>query len=61
MLKDIRKDAELTQKQLAEESGVCLRQIIMWEKRGVEHGVVGKVKAVADVLGCRIDDLLSED
>lgn len=60
MLKNIRKAKGMTQKDLARKSGCSLRQIIDWEQRGVEHGVVGNVMRVCRVLGCTIDDLLRE-
>lgn len=58
MLKEKRKQARMTQPQLAEESGVPLRTIQNWEKSGISRAIVGSLKRVADALGCKIDDLL---
>lgn len=58
MLKEKRRQAKMTQPQLAETSGVPLRTIQNWEMRGIERAMVGKLKRVCDALGCKIDDLL---
>ena len=60
MLRAIRKEKGLTQAELSEMSGQPLRTIQDWEIRGVEHGTVAKVKAVADVLGCKVDGLIQD-
>lgn len=58
MLKTKRKEAGLTQRMLAELSGVPKRTIQDWERFGADRAVLGKIKRVADVLGCKVDDLL---
>lgn len=58
MLKNRRKEAGIAQRELSERSGVPLRTIQNWEKDGVDRAVVGSLKRVADVLGCKVDDLL---
>ena len=57
MLKKKRKEAGLTQKQLAEKSGVPLRTIQNWEDH-VNEPLARPLKKVAEVLGCRVDDLV---
>lgn len=57
MLKEKRKEAGLTQKQLAELSGVPLRTIQNWEDH-VTEPLARPLKRVAGVLGCKVDDLL---
>ena len=59
-LKQIRTAAGITQKKLAEESGVTLRSIQMYEQRNKD---INKAQAIslakiARVLGCDIEDLL---
>lgn len=58
MLKKKRKESGLSQRELAERSGVPLRTIQNWEEGGISRAVVGSLKRVADVLGCTIDELL---
>ena len=57
MLKQKRKEAGLTQRQLAEKSGVPLRTIQNWEDH-VTEPTARPLKRVADVLGCKVDDLI---
>ena len=57
-LKEIREAAGLSRYRLAQLSGVTERGIAKWERGGVERAWAGKLKLVADALGCRIDDLL---
>lgn len=57
MLKQRRKEAGLTQKQLAELSGVPWRTIRNWEDH-VTEPMAKPLKRVADVLGCTVDDLI---
>lgn len=58
MLKKKRREVGLSQRELSERSGVPLRTIQNWETGGIDRGIVGSLKRVADVLGCKIDDLL---
>ena len=62
-LKRLRKAANLSQAQLADEAEVSLRSIQMYEQRGKD---VNKAQAItlakiARVLGCGIEDLLESD
>lgn len=52
---------EMSQRELAKRSGVHLNTINNWERDGVSGAMVGKLKKVADVLGCTVDDLLGGD
>ena len=56
-----RKKMGLTQKALAEASGVPVRTIQAWEDRGVSHATVGNLVKVADALGCTLDDVVRGD
>jgi DNA-binding transcriptional regulator YiaG len=60
-LKKIRKARGMTQKQLAEASGVALRMIQLYEQRRQDIGKAQAVSLVnmARVLGCKVDDLLA--
>jgi len=57
MLKEMRRRAGMTQRELAERSGVPRRTIQNWEN-GVAEPPARQLKRVADVLGCKVDDLL---
>jgi len=62
-LQKIRKAADMTQKKLADESGVSLRMIQLYEQRNKD---VNKAQAItlfkiARVLGCEAADLLESD
>lgn len=57
MLKEKRKEAGLTHKKLAELSGVPIRTIQNWEDH-VSEPLARPLKRVADVLGCKVDDLI---
>ena len=59
MLKTIREEAKLTQRELAAKAGVHWRSIQVWEKLGIEHAKVDGAIKIARVLGCSIEDLLS--
>lgn len=59
-LGEARERAGLSQKRLAELSGIARNTIMNWEVKGVEHASVGKLSRVARVLGCTIDDLLDD-
>ena len=58
-IKDLRKQHNLTQEQLAEKAGVSRLTIINLETGKVDN-VSGKtLKSLSDALGCTIDDLFS--
>ena len=59
-LQRIRKACGLSQRQLAEISGVSLRSIQMYEQRNkdINKGQVGSLSSLAKTLGCRIEDLM---
>ena len=60
MLKDERQRAGLSQAKLSKEANIPLCTIEYWE-RSREHvakAAAGSLKKIADVLGCRIEDLL---
>ncbi|MBO4808532.1 MAG: helix-turn-helix transcriptional regulator [Lachnospiraceae bacterium] len=61
MLKRLRTYYEMTQKQLSEKSGVSLRMIQLYEQgqSDITHAQINIVKALADALGCRPDELVS--
>jgi DNA-binding transcriptional regulator YiaG len=58
-LQTIRKAAGLTQKALADESGVALRMIQLYEQRNkdINKAQVGTLIKIARVLGCETEDL----
>ena len=56
-LRAARKAAGLTQVQLAELVGCDQNHISRWEKGSHEPGVL-TVKKMAQILGCKIDDLV---
>ncbi|MDY4592434.1 MAG: helix-turn-helix transcriptional regulator [Eubacteriales bacterium] len=58
-----RKQCRLTQKELAEKSGVKLRTLQQYEMRAkdINKASVSTIVALASVLGCRIEDLLEFD
>ena len=58
MLKDKRVEAGFSQQALADKSQVSLRTIQHWEAGHVDRAIVGDLKKVADVLGCKVDDLI---
>lgn len=60
MLSEIRKEEGLTQRQLAELSGVPRRTIQNWEESGFENAAVKNAVRVARVLGRSIEELLED-
>ena len=48
----------MTQRQLADASGVPFRTIQNWERFGIDMATVGKARRVAKALRCSVDDLL---
>ncbi len=61
LLKRMRTYANLTQKQLAEQSGVSQRMIEQYEqgRKSLAHASVQSVKNLSIALGCSIDDLIA--
>ena len=59
-LKRLRKIAGLSQRELADLSGVALRQIQLFEqkKRNINHTRAIDVLKIGKVLGCKSEDLL---
>jgi len=57
-----RRSAGLTRKELSERSGIPLRTIEAYEQRknDINLAAVGSIKRVSDVLGCRIEDIISK-
>jgi DNA-binding transcriptional regulator YiaG len=62
-LQKIRKVAGLTQKTLAEESGVSLRMIQLYEQRNKDINKAGALSLakIARVLGCEVEELLESE
>ena len=59
-LQTVRKAIVLTQKELAEKSGVKLRMIQQYEQRAkdINKATASNLFALAQVLGCKAEDLL---
>ena len=59
-LQTIRKTCGITQNELAQQSGVSLRSIQMYEQRNkdINKAQVETVNNLARVLGCKIEDLM---
>lgn len=59
-LQTMRKHSGLSQKQLADKSGISLRSIQQYEQRAkdINKAAVDSVLALAKVLGCRVEDLI---
>jgi len=59
-LQAVRRARGLTQQELAEQAGVSLRSVQMWEQRNkdISRAQVSFVARMARVLGCRTEDLL---
>ena len=62
-LKRLRETAGLSQAGLAEESGVSLRSIQMYEQRNkdVNKACAISIAKIARVLGCAVEDLLESE
>lgn len=56
-LKEMRIKAGISQQELADKSGVPRRTIQNWE-RDTSNASASALKRVADVLGCKVDDLI---
>ena len=61
MLSFERKKRGLSQKALAEKSGVPVRTIRNWEDKGVSHATVGNFLKVAEAMGCTLDEIVRGD
>lgn len=61
MLSFERKKRGLSQKALAEKSGVPVRTIQNWEDKGVSHATVGNLLKVAEAMGCTLDEIVRGD
>ena len=61
-IQEIRKARGLSQRQLAEASGVNVRVLQHYEQgfKGINKAAAETVKALADALGVRMEDLLEE-
>lgn len=61
-IQEIRKARGLSQRQLAEASGVNVRVLQHYEQgfKDINKAAAGTVKALADALGVRMEDLLEE-
>lgn len=59
-LQTIRKNGGLSQKQLADKSGVSLRSIQQYEQRAkdINKAAVDSLLSLAKALGCRVEDLI---
>ena len=59
-LKKLRENLDISQSQLAEQSGVSIRTIQAYEQKDkdINKASVSILKALADVLKCSISDLL---
>ena len=59
-LKRIRENRGLSQTELAEQSGVNLRNILMYEQRvhGTDKAQANVLYKLSRVLGCNVEDLL---
>lgn len=62
-LKELRKAANLTQRELAEKSGVKLRNIQQYEQRvkDINQASGAKLAALSRVLGCNMEELMEEE
>ena len=60
MLQTMRKNGGLSQKQLADKSGVSLRSIQQYEQRAkdINKAAVDSLLSLAKALGCRVEDLI---
>jgi len=61
-LQELRQGAGMTQKAIAEASGLTLRAIRSYEQgqRDIESIGLKRVKTLADALGCKMEDLLED-
>lgn len=59
-IKELRKAAGLTQQQLAEAVSVSQATVAEWEL-GIYMPSANKLRALADALGCTINDLFAQE
>jgi transcriptional regulator with XRE-family HTH domain len=59
-LKELRKASGLTQQALAVKAGLSVSNVVHIEAGRIPDPRVNTVKAIADALGCKVDDLLAE-
>lgn len=59
-LQEVRLEAGLSQSQLAEKSGISIRTLQSWESgaRDIRKAAVETVIALAEALGCNINDII---
>ena len=60
MIRNMRIEAGMTQRRLAEAAGVSLRSLQYWEA-GDRDVPARALKRVADALGCKVDDLIDDE
>ena len=58
-IKKLRNEAGLSQRQLAEQSGVAMRTVQDWEDMRVKTSDVYKLHRIAKVLNCIIEELIN--
>lgn len=61
MLSFERNKRGLSQRALAEKSGVPVRTIQYWEDKGVSHATVGNLLKVTEAMGCTLDEIVRGD
>lgn len=54
----LRKQAGLTQRQVAQALDIQTQTVGSWEKGGVPHLPPSKIKKLCEVLNCSLDDLI---
>lgn len=59
-IKDLRQTAGITQQQLAESIGVTQAAVAQWES-GLTSPKFAHLRAIAEKLGCSVDDLIGEE
>ena len=59
MLREMRREAGMSQEDVSRASGVPLRTVQHWEERGVWNARAGSLKKVADAVGATVDELLA--
>ena len=62
-LQNVRKQKGLSQKQLAESSGVPLRTIQQWEcgQRNIDGAALDRLCDICATLNCKIQDIIEND
>jgi transcriptional regulator with XRE-family HTH domain len=54
----LRKQAGLTQRQVAQALDIQTQTVGSWEKGGVPHLPPSKIKRLCEIFGCTLDDLI---